>query len=157
LEPADDCLLARYGDLIGEGRQLTLPWEPHGARLQRDWLAVAIDFVNGPRRAPVQRLVLQVSVSLAGPVDRQTAVDLLLAMAAEYPLGTDGSAGCCRVSRAISGSVAGTTTTCTRATLSVWAVDGPGVSGDLDPCSSPALPVWGQHWGQLGVQAPDLP
>jgi hypothetical protein len=90
LEPAYGCLLARYGDLIGEGRQLTLPWEPHGARLQRDWLAVAIDFVNGPRRAPVQRLVLQASVSLAGPVDRQTAVDLLLAMAAEYPLGTDG-------------------------------------------------------------------
>lgn len=88
LVPAYEQLLARHGERIGEGRQLTLPWENHEEQLQRRWCTLAIDFVRNTERttgrARVQRWVLQASIGLAGPVDRQTAADLLLAAAAEH-------------------------------------------------------------------------
>lgn len=83
LVPAYETLLARHGDCIGEGRQLTLPWESHEQMLRRQWSALAIDFVRDAGRAQVQRWVLQASIGLAGPVDRQTAADLLTAAAGE--------------------------------------------------------------------------
>lgn len=94
LRPAYDQLLARHAERIGEGRQLTLPWERHEDMLQREWVMLAVDFVRAPGQAQVQRLVLQGSVGLAGCLDRQTAANLLLAAAAEYPIGRrTGTAG----------------------------------------------------------------
>jgi hypothetical protein len=88
LVPAYEQLLARHGDRIGEGRQLILPWESHDEQLQRQWCTLVIDFVRHTERcagrAQVQRWVLQASIGLAGPVDRQTAADLLVAAAAEH-------------------------------------------------------------------------
>lgn len=87
LAPAYDELLARHAQRIGQGRQLPLPWpgdEAHAARLQRDWVALACGFARGEGRAAVQRLVLQASLGLPGPVDAQTASCLLVAAAAEY-------------------------------------------------------------------------
>jgi hypothetical protein len=88
LVPAYEQLLARHAERIGEGRQLILPWESHEEQLQRHWCTLVIDFVRNTERhaerAQVQRWVLQASIGLAGPVDRQTAADLLLAAAAEH-------------------------------------------------------------------------
>ena len=87
LVPAYERLLARHGERIGEGRQLILPWDDHEQLLQRHWCALVIDFVRNTERttgrAQVQRWVLQASIGLAGPVDRQTAADLLVAAAAD--------------------------------------------------------------------------
>lgn len=84
LVPAYEALLNVHAARIGEGRQLTLPWERHEDLLQRQWCSLAIDFVRGAGRAQVQRWVLQASIGLAGPVDRQSAADLLAAAAIEH-------------------------------------------------------------------------
>ena len=86
LLPAYEALLDRYAQHIGEGRQLTLPWERHEDMLRRQWCDVAIGFVREPGRAQVQRWVLQASIGLASAVDRQTASAMLSGAAAEYNL-----------------------------------------------------------------------
>lgn len=84
LVPAYEVLLDRHAANIGEGRQLILPWERHEEVLQRQWCSLAIEFVRDSGQASVQRRVLQASIGLSGPVDQQTAADLLSAAAAEY-------------------------------------------------------------------------
>ena len=84
LEPAYEALLDVHAARVGEGRQLILPWERHEDFLQRQWCRVAFGFVRNSGRARVQRWVLQASVGLSGPVDRQTAAELLTAAAVEY-------------------------------------------------------------------------
>lgn len=84
LMPAYEVLLDRHAQRIGEGRQLTLPWERHEDLLRRQWCDLAISFVREPGRAQVQRWVLQASVGLASAVDRQTASDMLAGAAVDY-------------------------------------------------------------------------